>query len=50
MTLIFSGWHYPSDIVMQALRYYLGYKLSYCDIEEIFAERNIHFDHSTRRC
>jgi transposase-like protein len=47
MTLNFSGRHYPSDIIMLALRYYLAYKLSYRDIEEIFAERNIHFDHST---
>ena len=47
MTLNFSGRHYPSDIIMQALRYYLAYKLSYREIEEIFAERNISFDHST---
>ncbi|WP_445946530.1 IS6 family transposase [Shewanella sp.] len=47
MILNFSGRHYPSDIIMQALRYYLAYKLSYREIEEIFAERNIHFDHST---
>ena len=47
MTLNFSGRHYPSDIIMLALRYYLAYKLSYRDIEEIFAERNIHLDHST---
>ncbi len=32
---------------MQALRYYLAYKLSYREIEEIFAERNIRVDHST---
>ncbi|GIU12264.1 hypothetical protein TUM4636_22070 [Shewanella glacialipiscicola] len=32
---------------MQALRYYLANKLSYREIEEMFAERNIHFDHST---
>ena len=32
---------------MQALRYNLAYKLSYREIEEIFAERNIRFDHST---
>ena len=32
---------------MMALRYYLAYKLSYREIEEIFSERNIHFDHST---
>ncbi|MGR3969684.1 IS6 family transposase [Shewanella sp. 1180_01] len=47
MTLNLSGRHYPSDIIMQALRYYLAYKLSYREIEEMFAERNIHFDHST---
>jgi len=32
---------------MMALRYYLAYKLSYREIEEIFAERNIDVDHST---
>ena len=47
MTVNFSGRHYPSDIIMQALRYYLAYKLSYREIEEMFAERNIRFDHST---
>lgn len=31
---------------MQALRYYLAYKLSSREIEGIFAARNIHFDHS----
>jgi putative transposase len=47
MTLNFSGRHYPTEIIMQALRYYLAYKLSYREIEEIFAERHIYFDHST---
>ena len=47
MTINFSGRHFPQDIIMRALRYYLAYKLSYREIEEIFAERNIHFDHST---
>ena len=47
MTLNLSGRHYPSDIIMYALRYYLAYKLSYREIDEIFAERNIHFDYST---
>jgi len=46
MTINFSGRHYPSDIIMMALRYYLACKLSYREIEETFAERNIHFDHS----
>ena len=47
MPINFSGRHFPSAIIMQALRYYLAYKLSYREIEEIFAERNIYFDHST---
>ncbi len=50
MTINFSGRHYPLDIIMMALRYYLAYKLSYREIEEIFAERHIHFDHSTWLC
>ena len=35
MTLNFADRHYPSDIIMETLRYYLTYKLSYCDIGEI---------------
>ncbi len=44
MTLNFSRRHLPQDIIMQALRNYLDYKLSYREIEEIFAERNINFE------
>jgi transposase-like protein len=47
MILNFSGKHYPKEIILQSLQYYLAYKLSYREIEEIFAERNTHFDHST---
>ena len=46
MTINFSGRHYPSGIILMALRYYLAHKLSVREIEEIFTERNIHFDHS----
>jgi len=37
----------PKEIILQSLRYYPAFKLSYHEIEEIFAERNIHFNHST---
>ncbi len=47
MAINFSGRHYPSHIILMALRYYLAYKFSYREIDEIFAERNIHFDHLT---
>ncbi|MGR5230588.1 IS6 family transposase [Photobacterium damselae] len=43
----FTGYHFPSDIILQAVRYYVAYKLSYRDIEEIFSERGIRIDHAT---
>ncbi len=33
MKLNFSGCHFLQEIIMQALRYYLAYKLSYREIE-----------------
>jgi len=47
MTIKFTGRHFPSDIILQAVRYYVSYKLSYREIEEILAERGIDVDHST---
>ena len=37
----FSSYQYPKNVVLQAVRYYVSYKLSYRDIEEIFTERGI---------
>ncbi|WP_416055115.1 hypothetical protein [Photobacterium carnosum] len=42
----FTGYQYPSDIILQAIRYYVSYKLSIRDIEEIFTERGSAIDHS----
>ena len=47
MTINFSGRHFPSNIILQIVRYYVSYKLSYREIEEIMAERSINVDHST---
>ena len=47
MTIKFTGRHFPSEIILQSIRYYLSYKLSYREIEEILAERGINVDHST---
>ena len=44
---MFKGRHFPKEIILQTIRYYVSYKLSYRDIEEIFAERGISIDHST---
>ena len=43
----FSGRHFPKDIILTTIRWYLRYKLSYRDIEELIGERGIDVDHST---
>jgi len=43
----FSGRHFHQDMIMQSVRWYLAYSLSYRNIEEIMVERGFHVDHST---
>ena len=43
----FTGRHFPKDVILTTIRWYLRYKLSYRDIEELIAERGIDVDHST---
>ena len=43
----FSGCHYPKDLILQTIRWYLRYNLSYRDIEEILEERGVEIDHTT---
>jgi len=43
----FSGRHFPKDIILMAVRWYVAYSLSYRDIEELMAERGVKVDHST---
>jgi len=44
---IFSGRHYPKDIILWAVRWYCRYGLSYRDVEEMLTERGVPVDHST---
>ncbi|PSW07262.1 hypothetical protein C9I89_00650 [Photobacterium lipolyticum] len=41
MTIKFAGHHLPSEIILQSVRYYFSYTLSYREIEDILAERGI---------
>lgn len=43
----FSGRHYPKSIILQAVRWYVSYALSYRNIEEMLKERGIMVDHAT---
>ena len=42
-----KGYQFPQDVILETIRYYLAYKLSYREIEEIQAERGIKVDHAT---
>ena len=43
----FSCRHFPKDLILQTIRWYLHYNLSYRDIEEILEERGVEIDHTT---
>jgi len=43
----FKGRHFQRDMILQSVRWYLAYSLSYRDIEELMQERGFSVDHST---
>ncbi|WP_433365057.1 IS6 family transposase [Actinoplanes sp. CA-142083] len=43
----FAGFHFPAEVIVVAVRWYLRYGLSYRDVEELLAERGIEVDHVT---
>lgn len=40
----FAGFRFPPDVILLAVRWYLRFGLSYRDLEELLAERNIEVD------
>lgn len=43
----FTGRHFTKLLILQALRWYLSYPLSYRQVEELIKERGVQVDHST---
>ena len=43
----FKGRHHQRDIILQCVRWYVAYSLSYRDLEELMQERGYALDHST---
>ena len=43
----FKGRHHQQDIILQCVRWYVAYGLSYRDLEELTQERGYAVDHST---
>jgi transposase-like protein len=43
----FTGFRFPWEVIVLAVRWYLRYGLSYRDVEELLAERGVRVDHVT---
>ncbi len=43
----FKGAHFPKEVILVCVRWYVAYPLSYRNIEEMMAERGVIVDHST---
>src|SRR5437016_135865 len=43
----FARFRFPPEVITVAVRWYLRYRLSYRDVEELLAERGIEVDHMT---
>jgi transposase-like protein len=43
----FTGFRFPPDVIVLAVRWYLRFGLSYRDVEELLTERGIEVDHVT---
>jgi transposase-like protein len=47
MAVSFKGAHFPQDIILTAVHWYVAYPLSTRHVEELMRERGVHVDHST---
>jgi putative transposase len=47
MEVNFKGAHFPQDIILTGVRWYVAYPLSMRQIEELRLERGVHVDHAT---
>jgi putative transposase len=47
MVVSFKGAHFPQDIILTGIRWYVAYPLSTRHVEELMEERGVEVDHST---
>ena len=47
MAVSFKGAHFPQEIILTGVRWYVAYPLSTRHVEELMLERGVHVDHST---
>lgn len=47
MAVSFKGAHFPPEVILMGVRWYLAYPLSSRHVEELMEERGVNVDHST---
>jgi transposase-like protein len=47
MAISFKGAHFPQDVMLMGVRWYLACPLSYRHVEELMEERGVLLDHAT---
>jgi putative transposase len=47
MAISFKGAHFPREIILMGVRWYVAYPLSSRQVEELMAERGVELDHAT---
>jgi transposase-like protein len=47
MAVSFKGAHFPKDVILACVRWYVAYPLSTRHVEELMQERGVNVDHST---
>lgn len=47
MAVSFKGAHFPQDIMLTGVRWYVAYPLSYRHVEALMAERGVSVGHAT---
>ena len=50
MAVSFKGVHFPQDIILTGVLWYVAYPLSYRHVEELMEERRVSVDHATLQC
>jgi transposase-like protein len=47
MAISFKGAHFPKEVILMGVRWYVAYPLSYRHVEELMEERGVPIDHAT---
>jgi hypothetical protein len=47
MAISFKGAHFPPEVILMGVRWYVAYPLRTRHVEELMEERGVHVDHST---